>query len=81
MMKRVDVAVYETIKAAKEGNFKAGAVVFGLKEDGVGLAPTTSKNTPQEVIDKVNALGDKIIAGEFTVPTTDEELENFTPPK
>jgi basic membrane protein A len=81
MMKRVDVAVYETIKAAKEGNFKAGAVVFGLKEDGVGLAPTTNKNTPQEVIDQANALGDKIIAGEFTVPTTDEELENFTPPK
>jgi basic membrane protein A len=81
MMKRVDVAVFETIKAAKEGSFKAGTTVFGLKEDGVGLAPTTSNNTPQEVIDQANALGEKIIAGEFTVPTTDEELESFTPPK
>ncbi len=81
MMKWVDVAVFETIKAAKEGNFKPGIVVFGLKENGVGLAPTTSKNTPKEVVDQVKALGDKIIAGEFTAPTTDEELENFTPPK
>ncbi len=81
MMKRVDVAVFETIKAAKEGNFKAGTVVFGLKEDGVGLAPTTSNNTPQEVIDQVNKLRDRIIAGEFTVPATEEELANFTPPQ
>ncbi|HEY83576.1 MAG TPA: BMP family ABC transporter substrate-binding protein [Chloroflexi bacterium] len=81
MMKRVDTAVFETIKATKEGNFKSGITVFGLKEDGVGLSPTTNKNTPQDVIDKANALGDKIIAGEFTVPTTDEELESFTPPK
>ncbi len=81
MMKRVDVAVFETIKATKEGNFKSGITVFGLKEDGVGLSPTTDKNTPKEVIDQANALGDKIIAGEFTVPTTDEELANFSPPK
>jgi len=81
MMKRVDVAVFETIKDTKEGNFQAGTVVFGLKEDGVGLAPTTSNNTPQEVIDQVNALRDRIIAGEITVPTTAEDLESFTPPQ
>ncbi len=81
MMKRVDTAVFETIKAAKEGNFQSGITVFGLKEDGVGLSPTTDKNTPKEVIDQANALGEKIIAGEFTVPTTDEELEGFTPPQ
>jgi basic membrane protein A len=81
MMKRVDVAVFETIKAAKEGNFKSGISVFGLKEDGVGLAPTTGNNTPQEVIDQANALGEKIIAGDIVVPTTDEGLAGFTPPQ
>lgn len=81
MMKRVDVAVYDTIKATMEGNFTPGTVVFGLKEDGVGLSPTTDKNTPQEVIDQVNALGEKIIAGEIVVPSTDEELDSFTPPQ
>lgn len=81
MMKRVDTAVFETIKAAKDGDFKAGVTVFGLKEGGVGLAPTTSENTPQDVIDQANALGDRIIAGEFTVPTTQEEFASFTPPQ
>ena len=81
MMKQVDNAVYETIKATMAGDFKPGNTLFGLKEGGVGLAPTTSNNTPQEVIDQVNALGDRIIAGEFTVPSTDEELESFTPPQ
>ena len=81
MMKQVDVAVFETIKDAQAGNFQAGTSIFGLKEGGVGLAPTTSNNTPQEVIDQANALGERIIAGEFTVPATDEELANFTPPQ
>jgi basic membrane protein A len=81
MMKQVDVAVFETIKAAQAGNFKAGTSIFGLKEGGVGLAPTTSNNTPQEVIDQVNALGEKIKAGEFTVPATDEQLATFSPPQ
>jgi basic membrane protein A len=81
MMKRVDVAVYETIKATMEGNFQAGNQIFGLKEDGVGLAPTTSNNTPQEVIDQVNELRQMIIDGQIEVPATEEELENFSPPQ
>ncbi len=81
MMKRVDVAVFETIKAAKEGSFEAGTTIFGLKEDGVGLAPTTSNNTPQEVIDRANELRQSIIDGEFTVPTTEEEYASWSPPQ
>ena len=81
MMKRVDVAVYETIQATKDGNFEAGSVVLGLKEDGVGLAPTTSNNTPQEIIDQVDELRQMIIDGEFSVPSTEEELTSFTPPQ
>jgi len=37
MMKRVDVAVFNAIKATKEGAFTAGANSFGVKEGGVGL--------------------------------------------
>jgi len=81
MMKNVDVAVFETIRDTKDGNFKPGTVVFGLKEDGVGLAPTTSENTPQDVIDRANELGEMIINGEFTVPATEEQLAEFTPPQ
>lgn len=38
MLKRVDVAVFETIKAVKEGRFQAGRVDFGLKDSGIDLA-------------------------------------------
>ncbi|MDH5354409.1 MAG: BMP family ABC transporter substrate-binding protein [Gammaproteobacteria bacterium] len=38
MLKRVDVAAYNSYKAAYEGNWKAGIHVLGLKEDGVGWA-------------------------------------------
>jgi basic membrane protein A len=38
MMKRVDVAVYDTVMAAKNGTWKAGSTVLGLKENGVAWA-------------------------------------------
>ena len=38
MLKRVDVATYESFKAAKDGTWKAGIQVFGLKDGGVGYA-------------------------------------------
>ncbi len=36
MIKNVDVAVFNTIKAVKEGAFVAGEQRFGIKENGVG---------------------------------------------
>lgn len=38
MLKRVDVATYDSFKAAKDGTWKAGVQVFSLKNDGVGYA-------------------------------------------
>ncbi len=39
MLKRVDVSVYQTIRAVVKGNFKGGTVkTFGLEENGVGYA-------------------------------------------
>ncbi len=38
MLKRVDVATYESFKSAKDGSWKAGVQVFGLKNGGVGYA-------------------------------------------
>ena len=81
MMKQVDTAVFETIKRTEAGNFEAGITVFGLAEGGVGLAPTTSNNTPQDVVDQAEAFGQRIIDGDFVVPTTEEELAAFTPPQ
>ena len=38
MLKRVDVATYDSFKAAKDGSWKPGIEVFGLKNEGVGYA-------------------------------------------
>lgn len=38
MLKRVDVAVENAFKTAKDGSWKAGIQVLGLKEEGVGYA-------------------------------------------
>ena len=38
MLKRVDVAAYNTFKTALDGTWKPGIQVLGLAEDGVGWA-------------------------------------------
>ena len=38
MLKRVDIATYDMFKAAKDGTWKPGFNVFGVKEGGVGYA-------------------------------------------
>ncbi len=66
-VKRVDLAVYETIKAAHEGTFEGGARVFGLEEEGVALG-TVSDEIDQALVDQVMAQQDKILAGEIEIP-------------
>ena len=69
-MKKVDKGVYGVVKSLNEGKFDGGQVlVLGLKENAIGLAPSTDKNVSKEVIDFVNAQSDKIISGEIVVPT------------
>jgi basic membrane protein A and related proteins len=72
MLKMVDVAVFETIKQVKEGNFKGGRVeVFGLKSKGVDYAYTDkNKNMiPDDVKKKVEAIRQEIIDGKITIPS------------
>ncbi|MFM1650880.1 BMP family protein [Brevibacillus sp. B_LB10_24] len=68
MVKRVDEAVYRVSKDLADGKFKGGSVVLGLKEDGVGLADTSTKNVPEDILKKVDEFKQKIISGEITVP-------------
>lgn len=67
-MKRVDIGVYDIIEQAKGGNFKGGKVkVYGLKEGGVGIAPTTEINVSNEVLKFVEEQQEKIINGEIEI--------------
>lgn len=75
-MKRVDNAIYNLTKTLVEGSFPGGSnVVYGLKEGGVGIAPTSYKHVSKEILDEVKALETKIIAGEIVPPTSNEEWE------
>jgi len=69
MVKRVDVATENTFKAAKDGTWKPGFNVFGLKEDGVGVAfdKYNEKLVTPEMKAKVMAAKADIISGKIQV--------------
>jgi basic membrane protein A len=68
-IKRVDTAVHLAIKSVVEGNFKGGNMVFGLKENGVGIGKISPK-VPNDEIAKVNQVRADIISGKIkNIPT------------
>ena len=72
MVKRVDVAVYDTIKDVNDGTFPGGQVrIFGLKEKGVDYVYDDKNKAmiPDDVHAKVEALRAEIEAGTIVVPT------------
>ena len=77
-IKRVDIGLYEAVKRFKEGNFKGGSEsVYGLEDEAVGIADTTSNLVPQEILDYVNEQIEKLKSGEISVPKTEEEYNEF----
>jgi basic membrane protein A len=67
MLKRVDVAVYEAMKAGED--LETGVFTMGLAEDGVGYA-LDEHNAPlvtDEMKAAVEEAREKIIAGEISV--------------
>src|SRR3954469_1768850 len=67
-LKRVDVAVYDTIRDFVQGKFTGGIKTFDLKADGVGYA--TSGGFVDDIADQLNQLADQIKSGDITVPAT-----------
>lgn len=68
MVKRVDEAVKRVSQEVIDGTFTGGSEVLGLKENGVGIPDTSSKNVPADVLAKVDEYKQKIVSGEITVP-------------
>jgi basic membrane protein A len=69
MLKRLDNAVYMTVKDLANGKFTSGVHVYGLDNDGVGFAlDEYNKNLiPQAVIDEAEQAKRDIVAGKITV--------------
>ncbi len=68
-VKRVDLGVFNVVKAVKEGKFKGGTnLVFTLANGGMSVGKINPA-VPKEFIAKMNALKARIVAGKVTVPT------------
>ena len=75
---RVDVGMYETVKELVEGKFQGGtSTTYGLEQNGIGIADTTSNLVPQDVLDFVNEKIEELKAGKISVPKTEEEYNEF----
>jgi basic membrane protein A len=68
MLKRVDVAVFNTIESQVNGTFAAGPNVFDLSVDGVGYS--TSGGFVDDIVDQLEEFKQQIIDGDIVVPTT-----------
>ncbi|MGH4124992.1 MAG: BMP family lipoprotein [Clostridium sp.] len=78
MMKRVDTATYNESKAQVKNAFKGGTTInLGLKEEGVGIAETSSKNVPADILALVKTSQDKVIKGDIIVPTDRKGAMDF----
>jgi basic membrane protein A and related proteins len=68
-VKRVDTAVFLAIKSVDDGTFKGGNVVYGLKDNGVGLGKISPK-VPKDDVTKVQQIRADIISGKIkNIPT------------
>lgn len=70
MLKRVDVAVYQSIQSVVEGNFEGGVRTFSLVDDGVGFS--SSGGFVDDIADDLNDYKQQIIDGDIVVPVTPE---------
>jgi len=79
MVKRVDNAVYTVTEALKAGKTEmfGKQTVYGLAQDGVGYAPTTKNNTPEDVIKLMDEYKAKIVKGDIKVPATEADFKAF----
>jgi len=77
-MKRVDNAIYDVVRRLKDGRWKGGdTVVYNLSNDGVGIAPTSGKHVPANILKEVDQLIARIKKGEIVVPATKDEFDKF----
>ncbi|MCQ3807478.1 MAG: BMP family ABC transporter substrate-binding protein [Acidimicrobiaceae bacterium] len=73
MLKRVDAAVFEIIKAHLEGTFGPGETRYDLSVDGVGYS-TSGGFLSDDIVDQLEDFKAQIIDGSIVVPTDPTEV-------
>lgn len=79
MVKRVDQAVYQTIKDVMEGKFAAGEKVYDVASGGIGLTDFefTKEKIGAENLKLVKDVEEMIAKGELVVPSNEKEYNEF----
>lgn len=78
MIKHVDLAVYQAAADVAQGKFTSGDQTLGVKEGGVSYAEVRVDFPGKaEAVQKVEALRQRIVAGELKVPASIDELAAF----
>jgi basic membrane protein A and related proteins len=68
VVKRLDVAVYDTVKSFRDGRLRTGTdAIFDLANNGVGLGKISPK-VPREFLDRLERVRKDIVAGRIMVP-------------
>ena len=69
MIKRLDVASYNELKAVMEGKFSPGVTYYGMKDGGVSLSDMryTRDIIPATVLQQIEDIKKKIISGEISL--------------
>ncbi len=67
MLKRLDIATYDTIASIVDDDFEGGHITYSLKNNGVGL-PEINPNLKSKWIKVVNKHKRNIIIGDVVVP-------------
>ena len=77
--KGINTAVYLTAEAVVDGAFTAGIQELGLAENGVSLETPGDRVEPA-ILSRVGSFQSRILVGEFSIPTSENELATWTTP-
>ncbi|MCE9667454.1 BMP family ABC transporter substrate-binding protein [Myxococcus stipitatus] len=78
MLKHSDLAVYQAARDLVDGKFTADELVLGLKDHGVGMAEVRVDFPGKaEALQKVEALRQRVVAGDIKVPSLPADLASF----
>ena len=69
VLKKIDVAVFSTVKDVKDGKFSGGTVTYTIKDGGVDLAPfhEFDSKVPADLKTQIDAAKKALIDGSLTV--------------
>jgi len=76
-MKNVGQAAYDIVKRIIEKDDIHGNISFGLKDNVIDIAKTSDIHVPQNILNEVEKLKEKIKIGEIEVPYNEETFNNM----